>query len=405
MIRTSQLDSPSLDDATEQSTILLVDDDPAILEGVADLLGLYGYQVITAPDGFSALERMQSIRPDLVISDIMMPGMDGYQFFEAVRENPAWMPIPFIFLTARGQRSDIRRGQSLGADAYLTKPFEPEDLLIAVQARLKRAHDLQLAAHADVEQMKQQLITIFSHELRTPLAYIYGYVNLLRDQRDDLDEPAIAEMIEGAHRGTQRLVSLVEDLMLMVQIESGVLEMEISLEKGRMPIQSLVRTAVEKCQWLAKERDVQLEVEIDPGIGPCQYSLYIENALVRLIDNAIKFSRRATGCVWVRAYRLGDEVRIEVEDNGIGIAPDKQQVIFERFYQLDRDVMEQQGVGLGLSLARQLVRLHGGDITVSSRVGEGSIFTISLPAEKPDAADNGQCTLRPQRSTERSEIR
>src|SRR5690606_39584993 len=114
------------------------------------------------------------------------------------------------------------------------------------------------------------------------------------------DLPAIAEMIEGAHRGTQRLVSLVEDLMLMVQIESGVLEMEISLEKGRMPIQSLVRTAVEKCQWLAKERDVQLEVEIDPGIGPCQYSLYLENALVLLIDNANQFSRRALDCVWVR---------------------------------------------------------------------------------------------------------
>src|SRR5690606_9961875 len=184
------------------------------------------------------------------------------------------------------------------------------------------------------------------------------------------DLPAIAEMIEGAHRGTQRLVSLVEDLMLMVQIESGVLEMEISLEKGQMPLQTLVRTAVEKCQWLAKERDVQLELEIDPGIGPCRYSLYIENALSRLIDNAIKFSRRGMGCVWVRAYRLDDDVRVEVEDNGIGIAPDKQKAIFERFYQLDRDVMEQQGVGLGLSLARQLVRLHGGDITVSSRVGE-----------------------------------
>lgn len=385
MTRLPELDDSSFDNA-DGNIILLVDDDPAILEGVADLLGLYGYQVITAPDGQTALEQMRSFEPDLVISDIMMPGMDGYQFFEAVRQNPAWTPIPFIFLTARGQRMDIRRGQSLGADAYLTKPFEPEDLLIAVRARLKRAQDIRHAAHADVEHMKQQLITIFSHELRTPLAYIYGYVNLLRDQRDDLDEAAISEMLEGAHRGTRRLVSLVEDLMMMVQIESGVLEMEIALEKGQMPLQTMVRSAVEKSRWLANERGVQLEVDIDPGIGSCHYSLYVENALLRLIDNAIKFCRRGVGCVLVHAYRSGDEARVEVEDNGIGIAPDKQQAIFERFFQLDRDVMEQQGVGLGLSLAQALVRLHGGEIGVQSSLGKGSIFTVSLPIEHTEPA-------------------
>jgi DNA-binding response OmpR family regulator len=143
-------------------TILLVDDDPAILEGVVDLLQLYGYNLLTASDGKLALEVMQDYTPDLVISDIMMPEMDGYEFYEAVRSRPEWVPIPFIFLTARGQQVDIRRGQSLGADAYLVKPFEPEDLLIAIDARLKRARAIQAVTQADVDQMKQQLITIIS---------------------------------------------------------------------------------------------------------------------------------------------------------------------------------------------------------------------------------------------------
>ena len=115
--------------------ILLVDDNPAILEGVADLLELQGYQVLTASSGNQAVTQMQSKKPDLVISDIMMPGMDGYEFYKVVRSNPEWVPIPFIFLTARGQQRDIRRGNSLGADAYLTKPFEPDDLISARSAR------------------------------------------------------------------------------------------------------------------------------------------------------------------------------------------------------------------------------------------------------------------------------
>src|SRR5690606_31102519 len=192
MVSLEALDTPAAE--TSRSHILLVDDDRAILEGVADLLSLHGYDVMTAASAKSALKVMQQQVPDLVISDIMMPGMDGYAFYEAVRDNPAWTPIPFIFLAARGQPTDVRRGQSLGADAYVTKPFDPEDLLIAVKARLRRARDIQAAAMSDVEKMKKRLITAFSHELRTPLTIIYGYVNMLRDEHGDLPEAEVDTM-------------------------------------------------------------------------------------------------------------------------------------------------------------------------------------------------------------------
>lgn len=378
MVSLEALDTPAAE--TSRSHILLVDDDRAILEGVADLLSLHGYDVMTAASAKSALKVMQQQVPDLVISDIMMPGMDGYAFYEAVRDNPAWTPIPFIFLTARGQPTDVRRGQSLGADAYVTKPFEPEDLLIAVKARLRRARDIQAAAMSDVEKMKKRLITAFSHELRTPLTIIYGYVNMLRDEHGDLPEAEVDTMLESMHRGTQRLVDLVSDLMLMLQLESGVVELEIELGKGRMSLPRIVEKVADRYRRDAQERGVTLTTEIDPALAELRFSLYLDDALSRLIDNAIKFSPQGTGAVHVAATRNGGDARIAVTDNGIGIDPAKLQVIFEQFEQLDRDLLEQQGVGLGLSLARRLVDLHRGWIEVVSQPGKGSTFTIHLPA-------------------------
>ena len=143
---------------TETITVLVVDDDPTILDSVSDLLRISGYRILSATNGIEGLHIMQSNTPDLIIADIMMPEMDGYQFYEAVRENSAWTPIPFIFLTARGEQKDIRRGYMLGADQYLTKPFEAEDLLVAVEKRLERIRAIQAVTKDEVEQVKQQLL-------------------------------------------------------------------------------------------------------------------------------------------------------------------------------------------------------------------------------------------------------
>lgn len=363
----------------EGVTLLLVDDDPAILEGVVDLLQLYGYNLLTASDGKAALEVMQNHKPDLVISDIMMPEMDGYEFYEAVRSRQEWVPIPFIFLTARGQQVDIRRGQSLGADAYLVKPFEPEDLLIAIDARLKRVRAIQAVTQADVDQMKQQLITIFSHELRTPLTYIYGYVNLLQDGYSELDSATIDEMLEGVRLGAERLVKLVEDLMLMVRIDSGVVRIEIEQRSEPLELGEVVTTVLDKYQHLAAKNKVVIKTDIPPGLIISGVRAYVGEVLVRLVENAIKFSSPEGGEVVITGAVQDEMVVMAVADNGIGISPTSQKDIFERFVQLNRDLLEQQGIGLGLPIARSLMELHGGRITLESKVGEGSVFTLLFP--------------------------
>ncbi len=377
----AQLTPPDSIPITPQATILLVDDDPSILEGVADLLSLYGYRVVTATDGYTGLEAMSHTLPDLVISDITMPNMDGYAFFEAVRSNGAWTTIPFIFLTARGQQNDIRRGHSLGADAYLVKPFEPEDLLIAVQGRLSRVRDIQLAAQSETERMKQQLITTFSHELRTPLTYIYGYINLLLDQLETLDPETLREMLVGVFQGAERLVHLVEDLMLLVRIDSGVVEMEVALRQSTERIAVIVDEVLHAYHAAAEARQVQINVSVSEEVGEYCASTYLQDVLSRLVDNAVKFCRQGEGRVVIEGARNDGHLVIAVHDNGIGIAPAHQGLIFERFQQLDRDVLEQQGIGLGLTLARALVQLQGGEIAVESAPGRGSVFTVILPLE------------------------
>src|SRR5688572_18065646 len=165
-----------------QQLILVVDDDVIILETVADFLRLNNYEVLTAANGNQALYLMQSRTPDLVLSDITMPEIDGYQLYEHIRLNPAWGTIPFIFMSARGEQQDIRLGYGMGADAYLIKPFELEDLQIAVQSRLMRVQEIERGARSDVEQMKQQMMMVMGHELRTPLSYVYGYLSLLKEE-------------------------------------------------------------------------------------------------------------------------------------------------------------------------------------------------------------------------------
>jgi two-component system sensor histidine kinase/response regulator len=365
----------------EVITVLVVDDDPTILDSVTDLLRLSGYRVLSATNGVEGLHVMQSNAPDLIIADIMMPEMDGYQFYEAVRDNTAWTPIPFIFLTARGERKDIRRGYMLGADQYLTKPFEAEDLLVAVEKRLERVRAIQAVTKDEVEQVKQQLLTIFSHELRTPLSYIYGYVHLLEEGHKGLDDQAIDEILGDMRLGAERLVRLTEDLMQIVYIDSGAMTLRMEREGKETNISPLILQVVRELDDEAEGRGVIVTAQIPDQLNVWCVSEFVQDIAKRLIDNAIKFSKREDGHIWVRAEMQDGWAVIAVEDDGIGIDPANLKEIFERFRQIDREKLEQQGVGLGLALAERLVNLHGGRIHVESEPGEGSTFTIYLPMD------------------------
>jgi two-component system sensor histidine kinase/response regulator len=361
-----------------KATILTVDDDPVLLSSVADILRLAGYSTLTATNGVEALQVMQQHVPDLIVADIMMPEMDGYELFEAVRENQDWISIPFIFLSAKGEQKDIRKGYDLGADHYLSKPFESEDLLVAIEARLKRIAEIQAVGQREVERAKERLMTIFGYELLKPLGRIFGYVSMLETGYGAMDDYVVAKMLHDTRLGTEYLVRMIEDLMLLVSIDNGLTAVEIERYREPVVVSSKIDSAVGQLQHLAEKRNIEISTTYDENLVVTGVPHHIEDIIMRLLDNAIKFGKPG-GHVWITAQKVGNEGIVSVRDDGVGIPPDEQKRLFQRFEQIGRDQIGQQGVGLGLAIAEQLIQLHGGDIQVESQPGEGSTFTFSLP--------------------------
>jgi len=366
--------------------ILIVEDHQALLDAVQEVLESNDYVVLSATNGLEALQVMEETPPDLIIADIMMPLMDGYALYEAVRSRSEWVAIPFIFLTAKSAKEDILRGKILGVEDYITKPFEPQELLAAVRAREARARAIREAAAAEFDHLKQQIVTILGHELRTPLTYIHGYTALALEDIPSLSREALEEFLLAIKRGADRLTALVEDLLLIVRLDAGQTLNEFrALVQVRSDLGTIVKRAVSRHEEQAAANNLTLETDVAPDLPAVQLcEPLFSDALERLVDNAIKFSHGRGKRVLVSARPANGWVEIAVQDWGIGIPANEIPHLFERFRQINREKLEQRGVGLGLAIAKELIQLHGGEITVESKVNEGSTFTIRLPVAPKD---------------------
>jgi signal transduction histidine kinase len=361
--------------------ILVVEDHEPLLEAIQEILATEGYDVLRATDGLEALAVMERTHPDLILADIMMPNMDGYDLYEEVRAHPKWVTIPFIFLTAKASKEDRLRGKSLGVEDYITKPFEAEELVVAIDARLKRAQAIRKATESEFDLLKQQIVTALGHELRTPLTYVRSYTEMALDDIPTLTSEELDVFLQGIKRGADRLTRLVDDLLLLVRLDTGRTAEEFKvLAHVTYDPGDIIRRTVRQHRPAAVAKGLTIECQIPDDLPPvylCEF-LFVD-ALGRLIENGIKFSQDRGECVTVDARVVEDEFQVSVTDQGIGIRPEQVQNLFQRFHQIDRETMEQQGVGLGLSIAQELVKLHHGKITVESALGQGSTFTIHLP--------------------------
>ncbi len=363
--------------------VLVVEDHDLLLLAIRDILEVEGYQVVTATDGVDALEKMHDTIPDLIIADISMPRMDGYRFFDEVHSNPEWVPIPFIFLTARAEREDRLRGKALGAEDYIVKPFDPQELVVVVNSRIGRARAIREATESEFEALKQQIITLLSHELRTPLTSVYGYTELALEEATNLPPGDFQQFLMGIQKGADRLTRLVEDLLMVVKLEAGELQREFQiLGTVQDSVADIIRRSAQAATSEAEKFGIVLETDIPESLPPVlTHEYFLADALARLIDNAVKFSRRSGKRIRVSATATDERIEIAVRDWGVGIPPDQIDNLFERFRQIDRDKLEQQGTGMGLVIAQAQVSYMAGEITVESQQGEesGSTFTIRLP--------------------------
>jgi signal transduction histidine kinase len=364
--------------------ILLVEDDKALLRGVTDLLEMAGYDVVQATDGQVALSMLESMElvPDLIVSDIGMPNLDGFQFLAAVRARPRWLTIPFIFMTAKDDKQDVRDGKLRGADDYITKPFEFKDLLVSVQSALNRRLQLNALQASEMEALRQQILKVLNHEFRTPLSYIVAYADLMANTPSFKHSIELRQYIDGIMEGSERLSRLIESFLTLAELESGKSAQIYESRKAAIPdLRVMIDQIIEMLRHRAVQSDVNIRLIADDNPVPItgDYT-YLELAIRHLIENAIKFSPKGQGAnVTISLLSDPENVVIAICDQGRGIPPSEHRRLFEMFYQVNRNLYEQQGTGAGLAIARHVALLHGGQIAVESEPGKGSCFLLRLP--------------------------
>jgi two-component system sensor histidine kinase/response regulator len=370
----------------DKPLIMVVEDDFALLEGIRELLELTNYRVVPASNGVEALEKLNRYKPDLIVSDIMMPEMDGYEFHSKVRDRVELLTVPFIFLTARGEKVDIRRGKSLGADDYITKPFDDEDLLVAIEAKLTRWQSLREQQDEEIADLKHKILLTLSHEFRTPLTYIINYAEILDMGDEDLTSEDFSDFMQGIRRGAVRLNALVEDFLALVELQTGEARQAYYYRRNQIEDSSAwLRIQARQAETQARDANLTLMLDVPEDLSPFVVDeAYLSDAIRRLMDNAIKFSNEKSEAVHFSANEENGAIVIEIRDEGIGIPEEDVENLFNIFHQIDRAKSEQQGTGSGLAIVNGIVEIHGGRIEVESQEGVGTTFKVSIPIEPPD---------------------
>jgi DNA-binding response OmpR family regulator len=369
--------------ATDRPAVLVVDDNPLILNIIKSLLASEQYQVRTACNGSDALQELDRAPVDVIVCDVMMPEMDGYEFHRRVRERGDLAHVPFVFLTALSELDEVSRGAASGADDYVTKPFEPRELLAIVHGKIDRARKLKHSTDERYESYRKRVLHTLSHEFRTPLVAINTGAELLIEQQSKLDLSRAQSLLEAIRRGGERLERLVSDFMVLQQIEAGVAERIAQQRLRRVPVSRLIEEFVTtRREWLDAEQ-VKLTVRgDDSSLEVSVYEPQIQDILWRLTSNSVKFSPQNRE-VEISFGRREMRVCIEVRDRGVGFDVKRITEAMRAFGQLDRERQEQQGGGLGLSIALGYARINRGGIEFEAREGGGTIARMLLPIAEP----------------------
>ncbi len=375
--------------------ILIVDDERRNAELLKLMLTPEGYVLLTATSGEDALALLADQQPDLILLDVMMPGMDGYQVATKIKQHPSTHNIPVIMLTALDDRNARMLGLNAGAEDFLTKPVDRAELCVRVRnlLRLKSYGDKLRVAHAALavalteasearlmaehaNNAKTQFLRAMSHELRTPLNAISGYTEILEMGIRGVVNPAQVKDLGRIKRASAYLLRLINDVLTIARLEGARPLHLISIAVN--PVLSEVEGL---CILQAKANGLELKV------AECQHEIFatadaerFQQILLNLVTNAIKFTPK-DGSIIVTADDDSGFVRVRVKDTGVGVRPLDVERVFEPFVQVDRHLTSdtQQGVGLGLSISRELARAMSGDLTLESVEGIGSTFTLTLP--------------------------
>lgn len=357
--------------------ILAVDDTRDNLILVQTILESEGYEIDLVTDGLTALQKIEQSPPDLILLDVMMPGIDGYEVTRRIRNNSELGYIPILLITAFHE-SSVVEGLDAGADDFIRKPFDTDELLARVRSLLRLKHSVD--EQQKMVRQREDFVSRLTHDLRTPLVAADRMLMLFQQETFCKISPEMKQAIAVMIRSNQNLMQMVNTLLEVYRFEAG--KKTLNLEQCNL--KQIAEEVISELIPLAEEKHLTIKLNThqlnEHGGVVLGDPLELRSVVNNLVGNAIKFTD--TGGIEIRIFETSSsanekaEVVIEVEDTGYGVAPEDQNSIFERFRQGKN---KRSGSGLGLHLCRRILEAHGGKIQLTSELGKGSIFTVRLP--------------------------
>jgi two-component system sensor histidine kinase/response regulator len=358
--------------------ILIIDDDEPMRATIKMILESVGYETLQADSGEQGLLLAREQLPDLTLCDVNMPGMDGTAVLQTFRADPDLASRAFVMMTGNPNQTPQRMGMNLGADDYLAKPFKIDELLQCIETRLKRAELHWRVEGKTLQELRTSLHTVLPHEFFTPLAGIIGLSEILKEEAGELSTEMIVHYASDIESSGQRLHRTLRNYLKILDLDQG----DSSTTPARRADPLIASEAMALLQTMARAvaarhgRDTDLDLRLQPcapGIDRDTLAVLAEE----LVENACSFSRQGTP-VLVEFFTENGDTVIRVSDKGRGMTKEQINRI-GAFKQFDRKRYEQQGLGLGLSLAGRLLQRAGGKLTLQSVMGEGTTATVSLP--------------------------
>ena len=377
--------------------VLIVDDNPKIMAIANAHLKKEGLEVLCVENGKSALESVRQEKPDLILLDVNMPDMSGFEVCQILKDDTELCMIPVVFLTAADDNASRVRGLDLGAVDYVTKPFDSFELRARVRAALRTKqlqdqlatlnHELEERVEQRTEKIKQLLrqkdefVNQLSHDLKTPLTPLVALLPMVAERTEDTESKRMLDLIMD---NVDYMKNLTERTMQLAQLNSP----EVSLRLERVDLVSEIRTTIESLSSLFKEKGIKvvnntttpLDIEVD--------RMLIRELIYNLVSNTIKYTN-GDGVVTFDSFLKNDNVEISIKDTGIGMTIDQQKRMFEEFYKADDSRNDRSSTGLGLAICQRIVEKHEGSIRAESQgIGHGTAVHFTLPTRQVESQYN-----------------
>jgi len=364
--------------------ILIIEDEDFIRETIQDILDAEGFDTQAAENGQIGVEKAKEFFPDLIISDIMMPLLDGHGVIRELKKDEQTAQIPFIFLSAKSELRDLREGMELGADDYLNKPFTADELLAAIQVRIQKSEQTKQIAENKLEELRSNIIYALPHEMKTALGGILTTVDVLIDMGDAFGKEELIEFYGMIKESAVRLDNLIKKNLLYANLEI------IESDKKKLDelktftcenIKDVVHSVVnDKGGRYKRNEDWNLNCELDVKIRISKDNLI--NILDEVVDNSFRHSKTGNKIHISTANNPENNLMvISIKDEGRGITDENLRKI-GAFMQFDREKFEQQGLGLGLVIAKKLTELHDGVFEIDSEEGKFTEVKLSFKIEQ-----------------------